>query len=166
MRQHEKGAVISHIRKPWWLWVFSYTHTHLTSPITAAEFQTSTSTCLHLLQELSQLPLLNCLFRCKGTDFYLFYSFGFHPCSSSHPTEPFHWWGAQSHVATGIVQPCVCSGSKGAPGKEMLIPCGQDRPVLWSIGIYVKSHSWKQLNSLEQPSTFPVKIQRNLHLGL
>lgn len=86
MRQREKGTAISHVRTSWWLCVFYCTRTRLASPTTSAEFQTNISTRLHLLQKLSQLPLLNYLFQCEGMHFYLFYSSGGHLCSSSHPT--------------------------------------------------------------------------------
>ena len=120
MMQCEKVAAVSHVRELWWLWVLYCTHTHLASPTMAAEFQINTSTCLQLLQELSRLPLLNYSFQCKGTDFYLFYSFRVHPCSSSHPTA---FSLARCPEPRG-------HGHTTAPGKEMLIPRGWDEAIL------------------------------------
>jgi len=128
-RQRGKGTAISHIREPWWLWVLYRTRTHLASPTTAAEFRINTSTHLHLLQELSRLSLLNYLPQCKGRDFYLFYSFSFLLCSSSHPTA----------FSLARCPELHDHGQELAPGKEMLKSRGWDKALLWSVGIYLEN---------------------------
>lgn len=101
-------------------------------PPTTAEFQIHTSTCLQLLQELSLLPLLNCLFQCKAVDFiFLFYYFGVHLVFFF----PFY------SFFTGRVPRAMWPWAYRSPGKEMLIPRGWEEAVLWCVGIYLKNHS-------------------------